>query len=253
MLCFDVGLAKEIGLNRAIVVNQIHYWTSKGFGKSIDGRVYIYNTYEQWLEQFPFWSYNTIRRTFEKLVDTEVLYAHRKGYNRTSFWSLNYSHPIISNWANPSAQIGQMDLLKLGRSVHTLTQRKQQKPTASKSTPSTKRTTKTATDKTKTYREEFTSANDWLKTQTKDFQKETTEYIDYHRSSPKTHYPHALGMKILVEIWRKYTDQIHHTDFDYIDKSELKASTMPVIQVLPKKKMNGLDDEMNELYLRGEA
>lgn len=69
-------LATVIGLNEAIVLQQIHYWviinTKKGQNFH-DGYYWTYNTYEDWQENFPFWSTRTVRRIIRKLEDMEVV------------------------------------------------------------------------------------------------------------------------------------------------------------------------------------
>src|SRR5688572_12586139 len=66
------SLAVAIGLNEAIVLQQVHYWikTSK---HEFDGRRWIYNTLEAWHSQFPFFSVRTIQRIFERLRDSGLL------------------------------------------------------------------------------------------------------------------------------------------------------------------------------------
>lgn len=59
-------LAVEVGLNEAIVLQQLHYWIQKSTNVK-DGHVWVYNTYEDWRKQFPFWSISTIRRTLSSL------------------------------------------------------------------------------------------------------------------------------------------------------------------------------------------
>lgn len=61
-------LAKEIGLNEAIILQQIHYWIkSPKSGVIINDEKWVYNSVVQWNEQFPFWSANTIRRALNNL------------------------------------------------------------------------------------------------------------------------------------------------------------------------------------------
>lgn len=65
-------LAVAVGLNESIVLQQLHYWIEINHrtGKNlIDGMYWVYNTYQEWQKQFPFWSPSTIRRTFKNLVD----------------------------------------------------------------------------------------------------------------------------------------------------------------------------------------
>jgi hypothetical protein len=253
MLCFDGRVAEEVGVNCAVVIQQLNYWTSKGFGKEINGKKYIYNTYEQWQKQFLFMSVMTIRRCFAKLVDLEIVFTYRKGYDRTSHWSLNYSHPICSYCTNGSVQNEQMDKVNLNSSIGTyINQRQQTKPTASKLKRTKLPTTKTKHTTSK-YREQFKDANEWLESQTSDFQKEVTSYLEYHCNTPKVRYPHALRMKIIVEVWKKYNGLTSQTDFDYINKEDLKPSKREEIIANRKDFSGGLEEEMESLYLRGEV
>lgn len=72
-------LAKLIGLNEAIILQQIHYWllSSK---HTHDGRKWIYNSYPSWKEQFPFWSEKTIWTTIKNLEGK--LTDDKKGKNK---------------------------------------------------------------------------------------------------------------------------------------------------------------------------
>ena len=250
MLCFDKEVARELGVNAAVVVQQLHYWTTKGFGRSIKGRVYIYNTYEQWQEQFAFMSLRTVNRVFKKLEADEIVFTYRKGYDRTSHWSLNYDHPIVSKWHNGLCQVGTMDHVKVARSVHTLTKDNNNNL---QHVGFSKQTTSQPSTQTRTYRDDYKEASNWLKEKSKDFQRQASEYADYHCNSPTTKYPQALKMKIFVEIWKKYTGQINHTDFEYVDKQNLRPSKRQEVVLLKKDYTNGYEEEMEKLYLQGEA
>ena len=60
-------LARIIGLNEAIVLQQVHYWLHPQFNKSFFRDCHwVYNTYVNWHKQFPFFSERTLRRTFAK-------------------------------------------------------------------------------------------------------------------------------------------------------------------------------------------
>ncbi len=75
-------LAAAIGLNAAIVLQQVRYWLGdKRRPKVRDGRRWVYNTYPQWQAQFPFWSLATIRKTFRELEERGLLLASQR-YNR---------------------------------------------------------------------------------------------------------------------------------------------------------------------------
>ena len=67
-IVINPDLAYSIGLNEAIALQQVNYWlkeTTSGLER--DGVRWIYNTNEQWLELFPFWSESTLKRTFTRL------------------------------------------------------------------------------------------------------------------------------------------------------------------------------------------
>jgi len=75
-------LAAAIGLNAAIVLQQVRYWLGDKRRPQVrDGRRWVYNTYPQWQAQFPFWSLATIKKTFRELEERGLLHASQR-YNR---------------------------------------------------------------------------------------------------------------------------------------------------------------------------
>jgi hypothetical protein len=70
--CFE--LARDIGLEKAVIVQQMHYFLlNKANGKVIPGRKgrWLYNTYGQWHQLFPWMSMMTLRRRFRELEQGE--------------------------------------------------------------------------------------------------------------------------------------------------------------------------------------
>lgn len=65
-------LATAVGLNEALVLQQIHYWT-KTFEAADDrkhfrqGKWWVWNSVSGWESNFPFWSRSTVRRTLRSL------------------------------------------------------------------------------------------------------------------------------------------------------------------------------------------
>ena len=96
-LVINKPAVRVLGLNEAIVVQQIHYWLDINRKAKInfhDGRTWTYNTYENWVEKnFDFWSVPTLKRIFKNLFDKEILlkgnYNSRK-YDRTLWVTINY-------------------------------------------------------------------------------------------------------------------------------------------------------------------
>lgn len=104
----DKTLAALIGLNEAIVLQQIEYWTNikeKADTKNkktikenyADGFYWTYNTIEEWSEEFPFWSYDTVKRTLKKLRDNNYVITgnyNEKAYDRTLWYRVNHEELI---------------------------------------------------------------------------------------------------------------------------------------------------------------
>lgn len=90
------SLAKAIGLNEAIVLQQLHYWleNKKNPGRVVEGEKWIYNTYDEWHENFPFWGVSTIKRIFTTLEERGLIITRQfdKGkYDRTKFYRIDYA------------------------------------------------------------------------------------------------------------------------------------------------------------------
>lgn len=90
-------LAVKIGLNEAIVLQQIHYWlrhNKKEKKNFIDGRYWTYNTYDKWREQFPFWSVSTIKRAIYNLEEKGLVYStsefNKIPIDKTKWYTINY-------------------------------------------------------------------------------------------------------------------------------------------------------------------
>ena len=86
-------LAEVIGLNEALVLQQMQYWLSRS-DKVIDGRRWIYNTYDEWRVQFPFWSKNTIKRTILNLEMRGLVISanyNKAKFDKTKWYTIDYS------------------------------------------------------------------------------------------------------------------------------------------------------------------
>lgn len=109
-LVVNPALAERIGLNEAIALQQVHYWVQRGnSGVDHGGKIWIYNSHEEWTEQFPFWSKDQIKRIFASLKKQGLLLIEqlRKAeHNRTNYYAVNYHHESlkaaeINDQANP--------------------------------------------------------------------------------------------------------------------------------------------------------
>ena len=90
-------LAVKIGLNEAIVLQQIQYWIKK-YEKDpqhlLEGNIWIWNTIETWNEQFPFWSISTIKRIFKFLEEKKLIVAFQMNavkHDHTKWYRIDYN------------------------------------------------------------------------------------------------------------------------------------------------------------------
>lgn len=132
-IVINPDLAYSIGLNEAIALQQINYWLKETTsGMERDGVRWIYNTTEQWLEQFPFWSESTLKRTFTRLKTLGVLkieQLNKSQRDMTNFYTINYESELLdevkvteskrSKCTVPSGQNDTMEEVKVTRSIRS--------------------------------------------------------------------------------------------------------------------------------------
>ena len=113
------SLAEKIGLNESIILQQVHYWLNKTNNKE-DGNQWVYNTYDDWKKQFPFWSISTIRRAINNLENKGLLVTsnyNKMRADKTKWYTIDYKkirglnspsvqneQSICSKWTTPSVQ-----------------------------------------------------------------------------------------------------------------------------------------------------
>lgn len=122
------SLAEAIGLNEALILQQIH-WLLLRSKKEFKGKPWVFNTYEEWQEKhFRFFSISTIRRTINRLEELNLLISstefNQMKVDKTKWYTINYEaldnlaiatakndSPSVqneqsscSNWADPSVQ-----------------------------------------------------------------------------------------------------------------------------------------------------
>ena len=130
-IVINPDLAYSIGLNEAIALQQVNYWlkeTTSGLER--DGVRWIYNTNEQWLEQFPFWSESTLKRTFTRLKNLGVLKVEQLNKSQrdmTNYYTINYESELLdevkvtksksSKCTLPSGQIALMFLQRIQQRI----------------------------------------------------------------------------------------------------------------------------------------
>ncbi len=103
-LIIDPKTAVKIGLNEAIVIRQLHYLLqinekfdekNKGDKHTYDNKIYSYNTFIEWQNQFPFWSDSTIKRVFYNLKKNnliEVISNPKDIWDKTNWYTICYEN-----------------------------------------------------------------------------------------------------------------------------------------------------------------
>lgn len=102
------SLAKAVGLNEAIVLQQSHYWLRHARVKH-DGKMWFYKTFDEWQEQdFPFWSTRTIKRAVTSLINQDLLLVNKlasNSFNRVNHYTVNYEKLAQIDLENNSTPI----------------------------------------------------------------------------------------------------------------------------------------------------
>ncbi|WP_225436720.1 replication protein [Limosilactobacillus reuteri] len=120
------SLAVKIGLNEAIILQQVHYWLLKS-NNIRDGYKWVYNSYSEWNKQFPFFSRSTMRRAFNSLEKQGLLITanyNKAGFDKTKWYRINYEklvskrcvqneQTMCSKWADGDAQNEQTNTNRL--------------------------------------------------------------------------------------------------------------------------------------------
>ena len=86
-------------LDEAVILQQIHYWIEKKQNYR-DGRYWVYNSMENWMQQFP-WikSRTTLTRYFNNLEKKGLLITgnyNKAGFDKTKWYTIDYS--ALSNF-----------------------------------------------------------------------------------------------------------------------------------------------------------
>lgn len=100
-LQFFPTLARKIGLNETILLQQVHYWLNLDFSRHFfEGRYWVRYIPRHWQRQFSFWDKKTIRGAIAILEDLGLLesfVADRNGH--VKYYTIDYQQ--LEEWSRP--------------------------------------------------------------------------------------------------------------------------------------------------------
>lgn len=113
------SLAKAIGLNEAIMIQQIHYWQRISPHEQA-GRRWVPMSAPDLAEKFQFWSEKTIKRTVSSLKEKGLLIITKKSstsWERSNWYAVDYD--TMNSLGSASGQNDPMHRDNLTRSIGT--------------------------------------------------------------------------------------------------------------------------------------
>lgn len=127
-LVIPQALAFEIGLEAALVLQQIHYWQERGEIRA-DGKKWFYKAYRQWEAELPL-SSRAIRTAISKLKELGLICVEKlsaKNWYQANWYRI-CSESVKALWlsicpkrSHPSDQCDRMDAIAPDTSIYTET------------------------------------------------------------------------------------------------------------------------------------
>ncbi len=91
---FNAEVATQIGVDEAIMLENIHFWVAKNKANEknfYDGEYWTYNSVRAFSELFPFWSTRQIERILKSLEKQDCIKVgnyNKVAYDRTKWYAL---------------------------------------------------------------------------------------------------------------------------------------------------------------------
>lgn len=121
-ITINPDLATAVGLNEAIVLQQVQYWCehNEETGRNFrDGHFWVYNSFPEWQKQFPWWCEKTVKTIFSKLEKRNLLITanyNRLSMDRTKWYRVNHEE-LDAIADSPSGKIYPMDRVDITRPI----------------------------------------------------------------------------------------------------------------------------------------
>ncbi len=124
IIAFQPSLAKMVGVDGALVLQQIHYWISNPkIGRKHEGKKWVRNSIDDWCrDNFFFWNRSKVSRVLVKLEDDGFISSRSDlntyGPDRTKWYTVNYdcleNYSQFSNLRNGEDDDSQFSNLRNG-------------------------------------------------------------------------------------------------------------------------------------------
>jgi len=94
-ITIDTDIATKYGLEEAVIINQVRYWTSGSRTdeyKFHDGRYWVYKTYDEWHRELPFIPVRTLKRLLTSMVDRNLILTGNYStgsHHKTKWYAVN--------------------------------------------------------------------------------------------------------------------------------------------------------------------
>lgn len=111
---FDIEIAKQYGINAAILLENIGFWIAQSEANEInfhDGSYWTFNSCRALQELFPYMSKRQIHSALEKLINDGLIVTgnyNKVAYDRTLWYTLTQkgkSIYILGQWIFPKRKI----------------------------------------------------------------------------------------------------------------------------------------------------
>lgn len=91
-LTISPSLAKKVGVNHAIFLQQMHYWLRKS-KHTHDGHKWVYNSYAEWQKQMPWLTVRGVRKVIGDLEKGGYIVSgnfNRMAFDKTKWYRIDY-------------------------------------------------------------------------------------------------------------------------------------------------------------------
>ena len=108
---FNQIIARDVGLEEAVMFNNIYFWVEKNKEKDNhfhNGKDWMYCTVREFTERYPFWSPSQIKRILKNLEKNEYIETgnfNRFGPDKTKWYTVTEKGSLLAERENGLAEI----------------------------------------------------------------------------------------------------------------------------------------------------